>query len=395
MSDWIDNYIVATENVASPQIFRLWAGISCIAGALEHRVTASTSMGKIYPNLYVLLVSPPGIGKSEALKPTRELWMGTKHIKVAPNSTTKAALLDVLESSHQIETDNPTKLIEYHSLSMASSEFGVLLPSHDMEFLSVLTDIYDNPKVFSESRRTSKSVDIINPQLNIIAGTQPGYLASLFPEEAWSMGFMSRVIMVYSGSAPRLGLFDDYAHLTTDSLLTGLKQMVMTNAECGWAHSAQVELSRWYEQGLPPIPSHSRLSNYCARRLVHVIKLAIISTVSRTNGSGNPLVITLFDVDRARNWLLAAEQVMPDVFRAMAGKSDMTLLLEMHFYFWRRYVTDKKPIHESELIRFISAKTTSERGPRLLDIAVRIDMFAKVPGTDLYTPRPHSDFGME
>src|SRR6266702_4941608 len=248
---------------------------------------------------------------------------------------------------------------------------------------------------FSESRRTSKSVDIINPQLNIIAGTQPGYLASLFPEEAWSMGFMSRVIMVYSGSAPRLGLFDDYAHLTTDSLLTGLKQMVMTNAECGWAHSAQVELSRWYEQGLPPIPSHSRRSNYCARTLVHVFKLAIICTVSRKNGSGNPLVITLFDVDRARNWLLAAEQVMPDVFRAMAGKSDMTLLLEMHFYFWRRYVTDKKPIHESELIRFISAKTTSERGPRLLDIAVRIDMFAKVPGTDLYTPRPHSDFGME
>jgi hypothetical protein len=392
--DWIDEYLVSTENVASPAIFRLWAGISCIAGALEHRVSAKTSMGEIFPNLYVLLVSPPGIGKSEALKPTRELWMGTKHVKVAPNSTTKAALLDVLEASHQIEANNATELNEYHSLSMASSEFGVLLPTHDMEFLSVLTDIYDNPRSFQENRRTSKSVDIINPQLNIIAGTQPGYLASLFPEEAWSMGFMSRVIMVYSGTAPKLDLFGDYSHVTTSALLTGLKQMVSTTAVCGWASSAQAELVRWYESGLQPIPTHSRLANYCARRLVSTIKLSIISTVSRTNGSGNPLVITLTDIDRARNWLLAAETVMPDIFRAMSGKSDMTLLMEMHFYFWRSYTVDKLPIHEAKLLQFISAKTTSERGPRLLAIAVRVNMFAEV-GEKLYIPRPHSDFGME
>ena len=84
----------------------------------------------------------------------------------------------------------------------------MLIPAHDLEFMSVLNDIYDNIRVFSERRRGNNlHKEIINPQLNILAGTQPGFLGSLLPEEAWTMGFTSRLVPIYAATSPYVSIF--------------------------------------------------------------------------------------------------------------------------------------------------------------------------------------------
>src|SRR5882724_11244346 len=202
--DWLDQYMSYTDGITSPEIYRLWSGISAIAGALERRVWVETSRGVLYPNMFCLLVGPPGVGKSNAISIVEELWYSSKKFKVAPNNVTKAALVDaLLEADRKIILPNGGGLVEYHCLLTSSSEFGVLVPAHDLEFLSVLNYIYDNPKVYRENRRSlNKNIEIIHPQITILAGTQPGFLASLLPEEAWSMGFTSRIIMIYAGVPP-------------------------------------------------------------------------------------------------------------------------------------------------------------------------------------------------
>lgn len=321
---------------------------------------------------------------------------------MAPKSVTRASLVDELsEAQRRIPLNTKEGLIEYSSLCVSAGELGVLIPSHDLDFLSVLNHIYDNPPLHSEKRRTHKiNHQIINPQLNILAGTQPAYLANLLPEEAWGMGFMSRQIMVYSGTPVLVDLFPDllsgpdlFTQALRASLSLDLGQVCELYGKMVWDTEAAEELKRWYKEGMPPVPEHSKLVHYVGRRILHVIKLSIIASMSR----GNDLKITLLDLSRARDWLLEVEVSMPDIFREMVGKSDAQVLTELNQFMWQMFALKKRePLHESLLVHFLQTRLPSERIDRVLQIAERAGHMAKMAGTtNMYIPRPKNEHGVE
>lgn len=385
-----------TDGIPSPEIFRLWSGISTLAGALERRVWISTSRSVLFPNLFVLLVAPPAVGKSQAINNVSELWYATKKFKIAPDNVTKASLIDALDAADGKRIAPGGALIEYHSLLTASSEFGVLVPAHDLEFLSVLNHIYDNPRTYRENRRSlNKNIEIVNPQLNIIAGTQPGFLASLLPEEAWSMGFTSRIIMVYSAVPTTVSLFQKQEprdHMFK-ALCEGLKGFADIMGEAQWEPDAQVELERWAQSGCEPVPQHSKLQHYTGRRILHCLKLSLISAISRAGTT----TITLWDVNRARDWLLHAEILMPDIFRDMSLKSDSQVILELHWFMWQIWIKSRQPIHEGRAIHYLQQRLPAEKIERVLDIAVKSGILRKQDTAvgPSYIPRPTSEHGME
>lgn len=397
--DWIESFLTLTEGIPSPEIFRKWTAISILAGALQRRVWVRTAQSILYPNLYTVLVSPPGVGKSQAISRAQDLWSSINSLHVAPNSVTKAALLDCLEGS-AVRVTKPDKTFQiFHALNVASSEFGVLVPAHDLDFLSVLNDIYDCPSKFRENRRhRARQLDIDYPLLNILAGTQPAYLASLLPEEAWGMGFTSRLILIYSAQNIRVPLFAETDEFTQKrqeaeqtrqfkALKSDLERMTTLYGQFAWEPEAKKNLEAWANAGLPPIPINSRMQHYNARRVLHMLKLCMVSAIARDD----ELCITLADVNRARDWLLEAEERMPDVFRDMAGKSDKQVIDDLYQYIWRLTAATRdekgnlKPIHVTRLIQFLQTRVPSEKVMRIIELCVRSEML-QIAGKDLYLP---------
>lgn len=392
--DWISSFLSYTDGMPSPEIFRLWSAISAVGGALERRVWVRTARSSLYPNLFTLLVAPPGIGKSQAINPVADVWRGCKKLKVAPDNVTKAALIDALSEANN-KVSLPSGILEYHALLVACSELGVFLPAHDLEFLSVLNDIYDNRPSYTENRRSlSKQIAIKNPQLTILAGTQPGFLANLLPDEAWSMGFTSRIIMIYSGETPEIDLWADSAGQDKEfeRMVIGLRPAERLYGAFGWEPEAQHKMTQFNFNRRASEPEHSKLLHYNSRRTIHVLKLSQIAAVS----SRMEMVIRACDVDRAIDWLLAAEAVMPDIFREMKRKSDTDVISELHFFMWRIYVKEKKPIHEARLFNFLREHIPSDKILRLLDIAQKSNIVQRVAGTEnLYVPRAKHEHGLE
>lgn len=354
-----------------------------------------TTAGMLFPNLFVLLVAPPAIGKSQALQPMRELWRASKKFKVAPNSTTKAGLLDELVKASERRILSDGSLFEYNALLVGSSEFGVLVPAHDTEFLSVLIDLYDNPPEFREARRDkTRCVDIINPMLNIIAGTQPGFLAGMLPEEAWSMGFMSRQIMVYAGVGPKINLFDFDVRDTSlrQPLLGALGSISEIIGRMEFSEAYMTAVTAWIAGGQAPMPEHSKLQHYNGRRLMSALKLSIVSAIS----ARQELRLEVSDWERALGWLLEAEIHMPDIFREMTQRSDAQVIQELHFFLWRWYMAHKKePVHEARIINFLSNRVPSDKILKIIEIAVRSEILQNLEGTKLYIPKPKHEHGGE
>ncbi len=392
--DWIEEFMSYTEELPSPDNFRLWTGISTIAGACERRIWMKSSLKRLYPNLYILLIGNPSVGKSASLVFAEEFWRSTKKVFIAPNAVSKASLLDVLaRSGKKIIINNGDGLLEYNALAIAASEFGVLVPSHDPEFLSVLVDIYDNKDNFSDEKRTTKSVDIICPMLNIIAGTTPGYMMGLLPEEAWNSGFMSRQIMIYASEGPKVDFFDAPSRSETSKqkLIQGLIKITERMGEIQWSADAKAGFRGWIAKDQAPVPEHSKLRHYCGRRNIHIAKLAMISCISR----GEDLEVLAQDLTRAMDWLFAAEIRMPDIFREMVLKSDAQVIQELHRYLFQLWSKDKKPVHESRLIHFLQQRVPSGNILRIMEIAEKSNIINKNAGGPYYTPRPTHEHGIE
>lgn len=370
---WIGDFLRFTDGQPSPQILRKWAGITAVSGALERRVWTYTAGKKVNPNIYVFLVASPAVGKTVAIDPVGRLWTDVPNLNVAPNNLTRASLVDALVRASR---DFLTKdgLFDYHSLLIPCRELGVLISSYDLSFLSILNDIYDNPPSYSETRRSleGRQPYVEKPHITMLAAAQPDFLAAVMPEEAWGQGFMSRIIMIFSGT-PRL-LEDPFDESPEDSelyhtLLDRLVALGDTYGAFAWHPAAKADFSQWYRHGFPPRPDHIRLQHYVSRRVIHVMKLAMISSAAR----GTSLVLTPEDMDQARDWLIDAERTMPDVFRAMMSRSDIQTLRELHYSMWRMWMVlppDKRqPIPDDVPYAWLAERVPSERILHILGIA--------------------------
>lgn len=396
--DFIERWMEVTDGVSSPDQFRLWSGISLVAGALERRVWARAARAQTFPNLYVLLTAAPGVGK-QVINLAKELWRGAKEpggapaFRVAPTQMTKASLVDALAKAKQFKI---TKFgnMEYHSMLIAAEEFQVLLPSYDTEYIATLNEVFNNPDVpYEEHRRTGsvREVSIPYPQLNILAGVQPSYFVSTFPEEAWSTGLARRIIMIYAAEGKFQELFQDQGdprdHPLWTGLLAALGELSGLAGPCSWDPEGAELLAKWHQAKGPPVPIHVKLAGYKNSRTMFAIKLSIISAVARSGG----LVILESDVRRALSWLLNAEREMPDVFREMVGKSDTQVINELHYMMIMEQGKQKGKVRiTTEMLwDFMRERVPSEKIEKILLSAQRSGLIFNPGGApDLWQAKP-------
>lgn len=393
-TNWIEDFRALLEPATSPEIYKLWAGISGVGIALERRAYTLTGSGALFPNMFNLLVGIPGTGKNQAIDPLKKLLIDAQRFKIGRKSLTRASMIDDIAEAKRV-VPIPNNLLVYHSLTIIAPEFAVFCPAHDTDFLAVLNDIYDNPTEYSERRRTGdKKTNVEFPQINLIGGVQPSFLGMTFPEQAWTTGITSRLLMVYSGErvAPDVWAEQQVAKGVSERLISGLRTISGLHGPFTWTDEAKTAMQLWNRQGLEPAPLHSKLQSYSARRIVHMLKLCMIAGVARTG----TLTVDIEDYRKAQDWLLSVEQLMPDIFREMSSRSDNQVIEELHFFMWRLYSKEKRPIVRARLVDFLRMRLPADKIYRLLQVAEQANIIARVVGTeDHFIPRPKHEHGME
>lgn len=378
----IENWVAAFENntayTGSPARLRRWAGIACVAGALEQKVWVHTNGSPLFPNMYTIFVSPPGVGKSAILNSVRRFWMKLKDHKIAASSVSKASLIDELADSNRtlVHPGRNPPTIEFHSLKVIASELTVFIPEFATEFMSVMTNIYDS-EPFSERKRTAKlKIEIPHPQINFIAGTTPSSLVQLLPEGAWDQGFLSRTMLVYDADVKIQSLFglqgtDLELQKRMDSDIMEIGNLY---GEIKFTPEAAQFIDNWHMTGKLPVPSHPKLQHYLSRRSAHLLKLSQVACVSQSN----ELVITVEHIQQAMDWLFDLETHIPEIFKAMSNGGEAKVMEEawhMLFQFKARY---GKGAPHSLLIKFVAMRAPSHAVERIIDLMEKSGMIRAV-----------------
>src|SRR6478735_6181970 len=208
--DLFELYFEYVKKSESPIIFHRWSLISAVSVWLGRSCWLPFGPSRIFPNQYIMLIGNPGARKSTAIKGVKRILSSAGFNSFSAEKTTKEKFLMDLQGDAD-EHSNGEQVINLFGGSGASGlprevfipadEFNEFTGSGNVEFLSMLGALWDwdDPNVPYKNRvKNSKSVEIYQPTVNILAGNTHSGFAEAFPVQILGQGFMSRLILVHA-----------------------------------------------------------------------------------------------------------------------------------------------------------------------------------------------------
>jgi Protein of unknown function (DUF3987) len=362
LASWVETFVEHTASLNNPAIFRRWTAIAIIAAVLEQKVWMFKR--KMYPNLYVMLVGHPGIGKTRTIAEGRQYLHHVPDFHLAPISMTFASLVDSLvRAKRNVKLPDGTDA-RYNSLAIMADELGAFMHKYDNEMVDGLSAFYDTTP-YQQTRRTNDiNIKITSPQINLLCGSTPQNLTDFLPEKAWGQGFCSRMIMIFSDERIIGDDWDTPDEIFSNDLANDLAVINTLVGEFEATKAYQDAVNRWREAGELPVPNHPKLIHYVTRRRAHLYKLSMVAAVDRSNA----LILTYDDFVQGMKWLLEAEAAMVEIFKAGSLNADAAAMDEIvHFVM----INDRgQGVNERAIIGFARDKIPLQSILKILDIMV-------------------------
>lgn len=325
LDDWITGYLDYTENTEPPELFKAWCAISGIAAALQRKCYTNLWSGKIYPNMYIVLVADAAGRKGTAMRPIIHMMRETK-IKLVASSITKEALCQELDKSKRF-IDPGTSLKMHSSLTVMSEELTVFLGQNNVQLISFLNDWYDCTEPWEYKTKGSGSNEIIGVWLNLLGASTPAFLRTALPADAIGGGLLSRIIFIYAMDRKILPLpeYTQEEETMKNLLLDDLEAIHMLKGQFVQTPEFREVFIPWYlkSEEEKKFSDHDCLLYYSGRRPTHLLKLCMIMSASR----GNDMQLEVRDFNRALALLEVTEKRMPEVFSGR-GKDKNAEMLE-------------------------------------------------------------------
>lgn len=353
LNDWLTSYLKYTDHSESPVSYHTWAGVSCIAAALQRRVYMRMGHSILYPNNYIILVGQSAnTRKGEPLVIARDIVEHISTIKVLGEDSTPEALIRDMKGTEETFQDISTGNWKWQSAVTAFiEELAVFTGHQNTTFLAYLTNWYDSRNKWKRTTKHQGIDEIIGMCFNFIASTAPDWLPHILTKEAIGGGFTSRCIFIVE-ERKRKTVPDPNAmpvlDRLRDDLVHDLELIACLNGEYDWAPEAKASYEKWYKgedevlMAGGSLMGDPALDGYAGRRPAHVRKISMAASASRSDS----MAIEQEDFDRALGLLTDAEKKMSRIFSGVgrgkyAAETDMVL----------NYVRKFREVSRSQLLR--------------------------------------------
>jgi len=280
------SYIGLTE---SPRLYHRWTAVSIIAALLGRRLFIPFGHDNIYPNHYILLVGDPGTRKGTAITPGKRLLRSSGYNKFSPDRLSPERFIIELENSSRIEVPTEDGLIELENITLEETselyvnigEFGDFIGDGNLNFIRLLTNLWDNLPEYKHPKIHGKSVAVPKPTVNIFAGTTSQDIATAIPIEAIGQGFFSRFILVHGEALGRM--YSRLPEKDPEERKVFAKELVKIRetmeGELIVPDSVWGLLDKLYK-GFIDIDDY-RFKHYSTRRYTHLLKLSMTIAAMR------------------------------------------------------------------------------------------------------------------
>ena len=287
---FLDSYKDYMSESETPRAFSLWCGISAISSALKRKVFINHGHYKIYASNYIVLVSPPGIGKGAAINPAIDLIKKAGTANIIEGRITTEKLIDKLSngffSTFKSVTTNITSAVKDTSATVAATELPIFLGASDW-ILPCLCELWDrNEFVYDTKNKGTSTVKDVN--VGLLGGCVPEFIRKINKDATTSVtgGFTSRCIFIYADKKFRKIPWPNQAvaNKLEDDLVEDLREIAQISGEFTFTADARNAWTDYYINKLVNVPFEPEVvANFKARMPAHIFKCAMAFTVSETD----------------------------------------------------------------------------------------------------------------
>ena len=292
-----------------PIIFHRWGCTSIIGALLGRQFSFPFGHSQIYPNQYVTFMGPPGARKSTAINIASKLVKAAGYTRFAADKVSKEKfLIDMSSYEDGIDEEDLAALTldEPAECFIVAEEFTDFVGSNNMEFLTMLTKLWDCPPEYKNPKIHGASAIINEPTINILAGNTAQGFALAFPPEALGNGFLSRMLFIQGETTGRKVTFPPPPdELLREFLVNHLKEIkIKVKGQATLAPNVRSLCDKLYNDFVDI--DDSRFKHYSTRRFTHLLKLSLIIAASNLRTE-----VREEDCLKANTMLHYAEAVMP------------------------------------------------------------------------------------
>lgn len=360
--NFLDSYLEYTSETECPTGYHRWAILGALSAWLGRNFYTNIGHSRINSNMYVMLMGVAGCRKTTAIKIATKLLKSAGYSSFSSSKTSKEKFLADLATANYGDDDdeNDLQLFDFSIESddaaaevlIAADEFNNFAGNGNIEFLSLLGELWDFEGLYTHGKMTSKSIRINNPVVSILAGNTPTNFALAFPKECIGQGIFSRLLLIHGEPTGRRITFPKVpSDAATQALITCLQQIrEVCVGKAEFAQESLDILDYIYTNHKPTIDP--RFESYENRRFTHLLKLCLIVAACHKRK-----VITDYDVVYANTILTHAEHSMS---RAL-GEFGMSQKSEINNKLMQLLRAATKPLTMKEIFAQLSNDVQSFR----------------------------------
>ena len=313
-SNFLTNYDLYTSGNEVNRNYHIWTSLGVLASLVSRRVWINLGYFSIYPNLYIVLLGPPGNKKTTAMRIGRKLVERVDPSLVSADCQSAQDTVKMLaDNGLKTHKDKEGKIYEYSPLSIFATELSQFIEIDPSRMIDLLVTIYDCDTYTKRTLRHNVQ-QIINPCLNLIGCTTPSWVTKYLRTDIITGGFSRRSIFVledYDDRRVAFPVITEEMKTAYNACLTRAFELTKVYGEFSWDPELRAFYEHWYNTRT--ISSDSDVAPFDRTKYIQVLKVAMLLTVAR----GDELVLRrdVFDLALAMVDNVIAQ--LPSVFRAM------------------------------------------------------------------------------
>lgn len=203
MATYLNLYEQLSSGNEAPRVFHVWAGISTLSSVIGRQVWVNRgNVPPVYPNLYIILTSPPGTKKTTALQIAKRFVRDLGDIPIAPSTITKEQIIVTMDTT---KDDAPCKkvfkwngkTVTYSHFCVYANEFinQINAGMNPIGMVDFLVDAWDTDEIKDETKGRGKFL-VTNPFITMLAAMTDYTAKTLNTQKVISAGMLRRCVFV-------------------------------------------------------------------------------------------------------------------------------------------------------------------------------------------------------
>ena len=281
-----------------PENFIIWSALSLVGAALKNSVYFQIGTYTLYPNMFIVLVGPPGVGKGASMNILEQMIIDTKPNQVVNTLSDRITAERIIErisdgwsTAPQLKNRQLVLSKNDHNCLLFSSEIRVLLGASDW-MLEFLEEAWSKT-TYEYQTKNKGNVAIDNMCCSLLAASVPDFLRNVNREAHMVItgGFSSRCLFIYAENPSKDLPFPEplkknlKSKALYDNLILDLQEIGTLRGEFVIDTGARLRFEAFLRlnRAASSKDDSEAVANFRARIKAHVLKLAMIFSVSRDN----------------------------------------------------------------------------------------------------------------